>query len=676
MKKKFLTLCMLLLVCGWGHAQRKKLLLNKNWKFTFGHVVKWNGPSERINLPHTWNNLDALGGNIDYYRGLGNYERKVFIEPEWKGKRLTLRFLGANSIANVFVNGKHVGEHRGGYTAFAFDISDFVNYGKENSVWVRVSNALTLDVMPLVGDFNFYGGIYRDVELYVTDQQSISLMDYGSKGVYLHQQSVSKENATVQAIIKTQGLKDAQLRLLLKNREGKVLQTKEIDKEKHLKGKDTYYLPLEILKPHLWNGKKDPYMYRVIAQVVDNGQVIDEVSEPLGLRYFRVDPDKGLFLNGSHLQVRGVCRHQDRPELGNALSKIHHLEDAEIMEEMGANGLRMSHYPHDPYMYDLMDEKGFVVWSEIPFVGPGGYRDKGFVNMESFKANGKQQLIEMIRQNVNHPSVLFWGLFNELKEKGDNPVPYLKELQKLTRKEDPYRITTAASNQNGDINTITDLIAWNKYNGWYGGKVSSIALWMDKTHEVLPDTPIGISEYGAGASLFHQQEELKKTNPVSYWHPENWQTHFHEGFWEAIDERPFMWGTFIWNLFDFGAAHRTEGEKPGKNDKGIVSFDRKDKKDSFYFYKANWNKEEPMVYIAERRLSERTKKNQTIKVYSNQKSVSLSVNGKKIKGRKGSYGRFYFEIQLKEGENRITAASGKHLTDQIELTLAKQTPAL
>jgi beta-galactosidase len=301
---------------------------------------------------------------------------------------------------------------------------------------------------------------------------------------------------------------------------------------------------------------------------------------------------------------------------------------------------------------------------------PGGYRDKGYVDLISFKQNCRQQLIEMIRQNMNHPSVLFWGLFNELTENGDNPVAFIKELNSLAHAEDPSRLTTCASNQNGAINKITDLAAWNKYPGWYGGNVSAIADWADAQHAEMPNTPIGISEYGAGASIYHQNEELIKTDPGSYWHPENWQTHYHEEYWKVINERPFLWGTFIWNLFDFGAAHRTEGEIDGKNDKGIVTFDRKVKKDAFYFYKANWNKSEPLVYIAERRLVNRTQKEQTIKVYSNQSDVLLYVNNKKYTPSKtDDYCCFYFDVVLEAGENQIVATSKKKITDKVNVFL-------
>lgn len=650
-------------------AERQKINLNRDWKFTPGFEVAKN-VFTTVHIPHTWNTTDALGGNKDYFRGLGNYERALDVKKDWENKRLFLRFLGVNTVANVFINGKHVGEHRGGYAAFAFEITDFVNYGEENLIWVRVNNAPQLDIMPLVGDFNFYGGIYRDVDLYVTDTDCISLLDHGSEGVYLFQENVTKTNAQVKAVVKTLGQAANKVVLHVLDHAGNQVLKTEQKVAKKERGVGEVQLSFEINNPRLWNGQKDPYMYSVVVELLKEGEIVDKVIQPLGLRFYHVDPDKGFFLNGEHLQLRGVCRHQDRPEIGNALYKHHHEEDVAIMEEIGSNAYRMSHYPQDPYMFQLLDEKGFVVWCEIPFVGPGGYRDKGFVNQESFKENGRFQLTELIRQHMNHPSVVMWGLFNELKVDGDNPVEYVKELHELAHKEDPTRITTSASNQSSkELNSITDLIAWNKYFGWYGWEVTHIGKWADEQHAQMPNTPIGISEYGAGASFHHQQEELIKTKPESYWHPENWQTYYHEEHWITIDQRPFIWGSFIWSLFDFGAAHRREGEVPGKNDKGLVSFDRKDRKDSFYFYKANWNKNEPMVYIADRRVRERTKANQRVKVYSNQQEITLYLNGKKVGKASGDYGRFYFDIVLNPGENIIQAKSGKILTDEISLTL-------
>lgn len=644
--------------------------LNDAWHFTPGYEVR-KGISDIISLPHTWNTIDALGGNSDYYRGLGSYKKEIEVPAEWKNKRLFLKFYGVNTVANVFINGQHIGEHRGGYTAFTFEITKQLKFGKKNTIWVRVNNAPQLDIMPLVGDFTMYGGIYRDVELLVENQNCISPVHFGSNGIYLKQKIVTDENAEVIADIKLLGLPGQNLVAEIEISEDKksIIKTSVntvIDK----KGEGNVNIPFSIKNPRLWNGVKDPFSYSVKVKVFRNGELQDVGETILGLRYFSVDPDKGFFLNGHRLQLKGVSRHQDRPEVGSAIYPKHHEEDVAIIQNMGANAVRLSHYPQDPYMYELLDTAGLVVWSEIPFVGPGGYLDKGFIDQESFKQNGRLQLKEMIYQQYNHPSICFWGIFNELKEEGDNPNTYIKELDKLAKELDETRITTAASNQIGDINRITDIISWNLYFGWYGGTPAAIGEWADATHKKFPKTPIGISEYGAGASIYHQQEELEKPEANSYWHPENWQTYFHEEHWMAIDQRPFLWGSFIWNLFDFGAAHRTEGKIPGKNDKGLVTFDRAVKKDAYYFYKANWNQDDDMVYIAEKRLKKRTNKVQTIKVYSNQEKVELIVNGRSIGIRNGNYGRFIWEeVELNLGSNTIIAKSTSAV-DEISIMVA------
>lgn len=302
-----------------------------------------------------------------------------------------------------------------------------------------------------------------------------------------------------------------------------------------------------------------------------------------------------------------------------------------------------------------MDQKGLIVWAEIPFIGPGGYGDKGFVDQPSFRANGKEQLKELIRQHYNHPSICMWGMFNELKELGDNPVEYIKELETLSHAEDATRPTTAASNQGGKLNYITDLIAWNRYDGWYGGTPAHLGEFLDRTHKASPQICIGVSEYGAGGSIYHQQDSLVKTTPVSWWHPENWQTYYHIENWKEISARPFVWGTFVWNMFDFGAAHRTEGDRPGVNDKGLVTFDRKVRKDAFYFYKANWNRQEPMIYIAGKRNTLRKKAEQTIQAFTTSPGAELFVNGKSVgKAATDAYATLEWKnVKLQPGENEI-----------------------
>lgn len=648
-------------------AQRENILINQDWNFRFSHQVDKNS-SRRVDLPHTWNAQDALSGKPDYKRGIGNYDKKLFIRSEWKGKRLFLRFEGANCVSNVFINGKQIGEHRGGYGAFIFEITDKVNYGKDNTVLVRVNNGEQLDIMPLVGDFNFYGGIYRDVHLLVTEDICISPLDYASPGVYLFQQHVGEKQAAVLARINlsngTEHPRQATLRLQVKEGDKVVYQAdKKVTVAPHTSVQPEE-MSFTLLNPRLWNGREDPFMYQTVITLVKDGKEIDKVEQPLGLRYYATDADRGFFLNGKHLPLHGVCRHQEWAEVGNALRPMHHEEDTRLMLEMGVNAIRLAHYPQATYMYDLMDRNGIVTWAEIPFVGPGGYADKGFVDQPSFRENGKEQLKEMIRQHFNHPSICFWGLFNELKENGDNPLEYIKELNVLAHQEDPTRPTTSASNQGGAINFITDNIAWNRYDGWYGATPATLASWLDKTHQAHPEIKIAISEYGAGASIYHQQDSLVQTSPGSWWHPENWQTEYHIQNWKIISERPYVWGSFVWNMFDFGAAHRTEGDRPGINDKGLVTHDRKVKKDAFYFYKANWNPE-PMVYIAGRRSVNRVKPVTEVQIFSNCAEVTLKVNGQIIKKMQpdGVKVCIFKDIRLKKGENNIevSAKNGKRV---------------
>ena len=652
-------------------AQREDKLINQDWSFRFSHQVNANA-ARRVDLPHTWNAQDALGGKYDYKRGIGNYTKKIFIRPEWQSKRLFLRFEGANCVSNVFVNGKHIGEHRGGYGAFVFEITDKVEYGKENTLLVRVNNGEQLDVMPLVGDFNFYGGIYRDVHLLLTDNLCISPLDYASSGVYLIQQQVTDKQATICARVNlsngTGELRKVVLRLQVNDGKKTVYETeKEVSMIPHT---DVQVENIEfILKnPRLWNGTQDPFMYQTVVTLIKDGKELDKVEQPLGVRYYITDPDKGFFLNGKHLPLHGVCRHQERAEVGNALYPVHHEEDTRIMLDMGVNAVRLAHYPQATYMYDLMDKYGIVTWAEIPFVGPGGYADKGFVDQPSFRENGKEQLKEMIRQHYNHPSICFWGLFNELKEQGDNPVEYIKELNAIAHQEDPTRPTTSASNQEGALNFITDHIAWNRYDGWYGATPATLATWLDATHKNHPEMKIAISEYGAGASIYHQQDSLVQTVPGSWWHPENWQTEYHIQNWKIINERPYVWASFVWNMFDFGAAHRTEGDRPGINDKGLVTHDRKIKKDAYYFYRANWNPE-PMIYIAGRRNVNRVKPLVDVQVFSNVEEVILIVNDCQCGKMKPDSLKvcLFKDVPLRKGRNEIEVRandSKKQLIDR------------
>ena len=642
-------------------AQRQVVSLDEDWQFRFSHSVE-KGVYDRVDLPHTWNAGDALSGKPDYKRGIGNYRKTITVPDDWKGKRVFIRFEGVNKVADMFVNGCHAGRHKGGYGAFTFDLTDGLRYGAENTFLVRVSNAENLEIMPLVGDFNFYGGIYRNVSLIVAEPVHISMRDYGSSGVRLVQKSVSRESAQVDAVVQLSNDSgsgaEAELRVRLLDGEKEVLASSSAVSLPA--GESSHSIGFSLENPHLWNGTEDPFLYTAEVSLWQDGRMIDRVEQPLGLRYYSIDPEKGFFLNGRHLQLRGVCRHQDRAEVGNALRPWHHDEDAAIMAEMGVNAVRLAHYPQSSYFYDLMDRYGFIVWAEIPFIGPGGYSDEGFVDIEAFRENGKEQLREMIRQHYNHPSICLWGIFNELSMRGDSPVPYIEELDAIAHEEDPTRPTTSASNIDGELNFVTDAIAWNRYDGWYGGTPADLGKWLDRTHEEHPELCIAISEYGAGASIYHQQDTVVKSVPVSWWHPENWQTQYHIENWRELSSRPFVWGSFVWNMFDFGAAHRHEGDRPGINDKGLVTFDRKVRKDAFYFYQANWRDDIPVLYLADRRCTERVRKVQTFRAFTNFPEAELFVNGRSC-GKAGADSLrvvTWENVELSPGRNEIKVVAG------------------
>ncbi len=666
-----------LLFCGLiAQAGRTLIPINDNWKFRFSHEVhKESG--QQVSLPHTWNAMDALSGKPDYKRGIGNYSRSFHVPMAWKGRRIFIRFEGANAVTDLFLNGKHVGEHRGGYGAFIFELTDLVTYGAENKLLVRVNNAEQLDVMPLVGDFNFYGGIYREVALMLTNDVCISPLDYASPGVYLRQTKVDDRQADVHTDIMLANRTDKtqEISVTVEAFSGEKAVTKQ-QKTVKVSAHATLQkltIPFTILQPHLWNGTQDPYIYKVKVCVWQGKMLLDEVEQPLGLRSFHVDPARGFFLNGRHLPLHGVCRHQERALVGNALTPQDIEEDVRLMREMGVNAVRLAHYPQSAYIYEQMDRAGIVTWAEIPFVGPGGYADKGFVDSEAFRANGKQQLRELIRQHFNHPSICFWGLFNELKYDGDNPVDYIKELNNIAHAEDNTRLTTCASNQDGDMNFITDVMAWNRYDGWYGSTPSTLATFLDKMHAEHPQLRIALSEYGAGASVRQQQDSLRQPRPNSWWHPENWQTFYHIRNWDIISHRPYLWGSFVWNMFDFGAAHRTEGDRPGINDKGLVTHDRHIKKDAYYFYKANWTTE-PMVFIAGKRCTRHEKAETEVWVFSNCSEVALSLNGKPIASlAPNDISLCTFRVTLQPGLNRLVATAvkeGKRVEDVCEVELA------
>ena len=633
--------------------------LKDSWQFNFVTNVNRKHIDTIVSLPHTWNAGEVKNNKFNYQRTNGVYRKRIFIGPEWKDKRLFLYFEGANSVATVFVNKRYVGEHKGGYTKFCFEITPFIHPGENNNINVMVSNTYRLDVLPMSGDFNVYGGLHRPVSLIVTEKNCISPLDYASSGVYVTPRNIKERSADIDVRVKLSfGEKNRSLKLRTT-----ILDTAfKVVSEQVTAVKDAVANVRHIINnPHLWNGKTDPYLYKIRVELLQNNQVIDTLAQSFGVRYFRVDPDKGFYLNGKYLDLYGVSFHEDTEGKGSAFTQFDYEKDMALINELGATALRFTHYPHGQPMYDLTDQNGVVVWTEIPFIGSGGYVGEGYANTEEFHKHAKIFLTELIRQNYNHPSIFFWGLFNELTANFDSPAPFIKELNELAHKEDPARLTTCADMlDNSPFDTLSDVKGWNRYFGWYGGNVNNISRWTDDLHKKIPKLPFAISEYGAGASIHQHSDSVVQPVPNGKFHPEEWQTFFHERYWEQFSTRPWLWAKFVWVLSDFGSTGRNEGDTIGINDKGLVTYDKQTKKDAFYFYKANWNSNQPTLYITDKRNDTRHKPVTDIKIYSTVPDVELFVNGKSLGKRSpDNFKRIVWQnVVLQNGINTIEVKAG------------------
>jgi len=412
----------------------------------------------------------------------------------------------------------------------------------------------------------------------------------------------------------------------------------------------------------LWNGRPDPYLYRAVVELRSTNEVVDTIEQQLGLRYYSADPDQGFSLNGRRLRLQGVCRHQDRPGRGWALTEADQDEDIQLIKELGANVIRCAHYQHSDYFYSLCDRAGILVWAEIPQVN-------AVHDTTEFENNSRNQLRDLIRQNINHPSIFAWSLFNEIGPGSDDPHRNLQDLKVVANGEDPTRPTIAATRTDKfpEMNKIPDWLGWNLYYGWYVGKKDDLGKWLDQYRDSSRHSGFCLSEYGAGANVAQHEDHPKQPKPGGQWHPEEWQNEVHEANWAAIKARPFVWGSFVWNMFDFTSYFRREGAVEGVNDKGLVTRDRKTKKDAFYFYQANWS-DAPVLYLTSRRFTERTNAVTDVKIYSNANQVELLLNGKSQGQRgNGTNGVFVWpEVRLKPGENRVEARAernGQKLSD-------------
>ncbi len=607
----------------------------KGWEFTGP-----DGTTTTVDLPHTWNARDGQDGGNDYWRGTCIY-RTHFAAPQFNSAshQVWIQFDGVNASAHVVLNGSPVCNHDGGYSTFRANITELLR--DENELTVEVDNSKNDRVYPQKADFTFYGGIYRDVSLMVVSKNHFTLDYFGGPGIRITP-TVQGADASVQVTTWHDGEGEVSIELL--DAAGNTVATG--------KGPD---ITLTIFNAHLWNGVKDPYLYSCKARLVVNGTVEDETTTRFGVRSFKVDPKKGFFLNGKSYPLHGVSRHQDRKGLGNAITREMHDEDMALIKEIGANTIRLAHYQHDQYFYDLCDEVGMVVWAEIPYISE---------HMPNGRENTISQMKELIIQNYNHPCIVCWGVSNEItistKDKKDM-LDNHRQLNDLCHEMDKTRLTTLACYAMcGPFNRsahITDMVSWNLYLGWYVPGFILNDLWMGFFHLCFPNRPFGYSEYGAEG-----MPNLHSTHPHRGDHTEEYQAKYHEYMLRCFKRHPWMWATHVWNMFDFAADARDQGGEPGMNHKGLVTFDRKTKKDSFYLYKAWWS-DEAFVHICSKRFVERTGSTATVKVYSNQSTVALYVNGNKVGEQTGEH-VFTFKVPL-NGELHIQAVAGDRTDESV-----------
>lgn len=623
---------------------RNLININKDWLFVKNTTDISLQDGEKIYIPHSWNAIDGTDGGNDYFRGACLY-KKTLIKTELPVADLYyLEFRGANSSCDVYVGGEKLAHHDGGYSTFRVDIT--AKIAEQTEIAVIVDNSPNEEVYPQMADFTFYGGIYRDVNLVCVSDSHFDLDYYGGNGLMITP-TVDGKDAKVEVEVFVKNLKANQtLVYTIYDKDEKELDKKETTDSK---------VEFEIKDVHLWHGRKDPYLYCCEVEIVENGEVVDNVCNRFGCRTFKIDANNGFILNGEEYPLRGVSRHQDRLGFGNALLKEHHEEDIDLIMEVGATTIRLAHYQHDQYFYDLCDEKGLVIWAEIPYISrhmPGG------------RENTISQMKELIVQNYNHVSIVVWGLSNEISIAGSDEdlLENHRILNDLVHEMDKTRLTTIAAVSMCKIDDpylqIPDVVSYNHYFGWYGGDTSMNGPWFDNFHKVHPNIPIGCSEYGCEALNWHS------SNPFQGDYTEEYQAYYHEELIKQLFSRKYIWATHVWNMFDFGADARAEGGENGQNHKGLVTMDRKYKKDSFYAYKA-WLSDEPFVHICGKRYIDRVEDVTKITVYSNQPEVEMFVNGESIGVKSAPDHFFYFDVK-NVGESIIEVKAGE-LKDQSKI---------
>jgi len=641
-------------------APRTVTSLDDGWEFARGAPAGWTA----VTVPHTFNADDGTSPNP--YRGAGWYRRTINAPAVGTG-RAYLEFDGAALSTDVWLNGTRLGRHEGGFALFRFDATEHLRPGA-NVLLVRVDNARQPDVAPLGGDYTLYGGLYRRVRLVTTADVHIDMLDAGGPGVYFSTPQathphwrvrVANERARAETVVVTARLRDA---------DGKVAATAQRTVAVPAHAVVPVDLDAALAAPHLWHGVEDPYLYNSEVTVARAGAVLDRVDNEVGIRTVQLDPDRGLLLNGRPYRVHGVNVHLTYvPGKGTAVDDADIDADYRILSDLGVTGLRFAHYQHNEHSYALSDRKGFLVWTELPLTSEVNGSD-------AYVANAAQQARELVRQNFNHPSVFVWGLGNEIYKVDEASGRVLDAMQKLVHAEDASRPTAYANccaPIDGPQAMHTDAVGSNVYFGWYDKEFADLASFLAQNHAKRPRTPQSLSEYGAGGSALQQEDPVRRPVAPSRWHPEQYQALYHEAAWRQIEAAPWLWASYVWTGFDFASSGRNEGDGPGVNDKGLVSMDRKVRKDAYYWYQANWAKP-PMVYIASRRAVHRTVADAEVKVYSNQPAARLRVNGVDL-GERVVEGRIArWPVRLTPGANRIEVQAGP-VDDSVEWTLAPET---
>ena len=599
-----------------------------------------------VALPHTWNNLDGQDGGNDYWRGIGTYE--INLPNPTAGKKQYIEIQGANHVATVYCNGRELGTHKGGFSTFRYDLTPAMK-ATDNVLTVIVTNAVS-DIYPQTADFTFYGGLYRDVNFIEVDEAHFDLLKDGTAGVFVTPHCSGKTRLDLFPV----NAEGAVVSVELKDAEGNVVGAAGAEAEEHVN------ILIDVANPHLWHGMEDPYCYTAAASIVKDGNVLDTVTVTYGYRSFSVDPNTGFWLNGKNVPLHGVSRHQDRLDKGWAISKADHEQDIALIKEIGANTIRLAHYQHDQYFYDLCDKTGFALWAEIPFISK-------FITSKEAYDNTISQMTELVAQNYNHPSIFFWGISNEILIGADNePLrKNLRDLNQLAKSMDPSRMTTIAEVSGTPVDSehvyITDVVSYNHYFGWYGGDVAQNGPWFDNFHALNPSIPLGVSEYGVENIV-----KWHSATPMNHDYTEEYASYYHHEMLKTFATRPYLWSTHVWNMFDFAADARNEGGVIGRNNKGLVTYDRTLKKDAFYIYKAYWTTE-PMVYVAGRRFADRAPEERNITVYTNCDEVTLVVNGTEVAAKAAVDHAVVFEnVALNDGANEITAKAGE-VSDTITL---------